>query len=109
LTSHDRSINVLEGFSQGGEKNGQLQPVPADGVPPPLNRNDHREGNDDYTQAGNLFRLMSAEQKKHPINNIVGAIKTVPRGIQERQIAHFTKADPAYGQGVARGLGLPTG
>lgn len=71
-------------------------------MPPPLNRNDHREGNDDYTQAGNLFRLMSAEQKKHPINNIVGAIKTVPRGIQERQIAHFTKADPAYGQGVAR-------
>lgn len=52
---------------------------------------------------------MSAAQKKLLINNIVGAMKSVPREIQERQIAHFTKADPAYGQGVARGLGLPTG
>ena len=27
-------------------------------------RYDHREGNDDYTQAGNLFRLMKPEQQK---------------------------------------------
>jgi catalase len=26
-------------------------------------RYDHREGNDDYTQAGNLFRLMKPEQR----------------------------------------------
>ena len=25
-------------------------------------RYDHRDGNDDYTQAGNLFRLMNPEQ-----------------------------------------------
>jgi len=31
---------------------------------------------------------------------------TVPRHIQERQIHHFSNADPAYGAGVARGLGL---
>lgn len=70
-------------------------------------RYDHRKGNDDYTQAGNLFRLMSADQKNQLIQNIVGAMKTVPREIQERQIAHFIKADPAYGEGVAKGLGLP--
>jgi len=29
----------------------------------------------------------------------------LPREIQERQIVHFTKADPAYGAGVAKGLG----
>jgi len=28
------------------------------------------------------------------------------RHIQERQIHHFSKADPACGAGVARGLGL---
>lgn len=71
-------------------------------------RYDHRKGNDDYTQAGNLFRLTSADQKRQLIQNIVGAMKTVPREIQERQIAHFSKADPAYGEGVAKGLGLPT-
>jgi catalase len=69
-------------------------------------RYDHRAGNDDYTQAGNLFRLMSADQKNQLIHNIVNAMKTVPEEIQERQIRHFYKADPAYGEGVAKGLGL---
>lgn len=69
-------------------------------------RYDHREGNDDYTQAGDLFRLLKADEKARLIANIVGAMKTVPLEIQLRQIAHFTKADPAYGVGVAKGLGL---
>ena len=68
---------------------------------------DHRVGNDDYTPAGNLFRLMSAEQKNQLIGNIVNAMKTVPTKIQERQVGHFYKADSAYGEGVAKGLGLP--
>jgi catalase len=33
-------------------------------------------------------------------------MKTVPREIQERQIAHFAKADPAYGERVAKGAGF---
>ncbi len=70
-------------------------------------RYDHHVGNDDYTQAVNLFRLMSADQKDQLIGNIVSAMKTVPKEIQERQIGHFYKADSAYGEGVAKGLGLP--
>ena len=69
-------------------------------------RYDHRAGNDDYTQAGNLFRLMSPAQKKLLIGALVGAMRSVPVEIQKRQIAHFAKADPAYGAGVAEGLGL---
>lgn len=70
-------------------------------------RYDHGQGNDDYTQSGNLFRLMNPEQKSQLIGNIVSAMKTVPREIQERQVRHFYKADPSYGEGVASGLGLP--
>ncbi len=70
-------------------------------------RYDHREGNDDYTQAGNLFRLLTAEERKRLIGNIAASMKSVPREIQEKQVRHFYKADPAYGQGVAKGLGLP--
>ena len=33
-------------------------------------------------------------------------MKSVPREIQARQIGHFTRADPAYGAGVAAGLGV---
>ncbi|MDJ1156981.1 catalase [Chelatococcus sp. SYSU_G07232] len=69
-------------------------------------RYDHREGNDDYTQAGDLFRLMTADQRRQLIDNIAVAMAGVPEHIVRRQIAHFHKADPAYGEGVARRMGL---
>ena len=69
-------------------------------------RYDHRAGNDDYTQAGNLFRLMSEDQKRQLIGNLVGAMQSVPKFIQVRQFKHFYQADPAYGTGVAIGLGV---
>jgi catalase len=66
----------------------------------------HRDGNEDYSQAGDLYRLMSADQKSQLIANLVGALKTVPRVIQVRQTGHFYKADPDYGSNVAMGLGI---
>ncbi|MGH8672039.1 MAG: catalase, partial [Burkholderiales bacterium] len=69
-------------------------------------RYDHRQGNDDYTQAGNLFRLMPADAKARLIDNIVVSMSSVPKAIQMRQIGHFYRADPAYGSGVAHGLGI---
>jgi catalase len=33
-------------------------------------------------------------------------MRGIPERIQRLQISHFTKADPAYGRGVAEGLGL---
>jgi catalase len=67
---------------------------------------DHRQGNDDYTQAGNLFRLLAPDQQRRLMNNIAEAMAGVPEAIQRRQIEHFRKADPAYGAGVAERLGL---
>jgi catalase len=72
----------------------------------PADRYDHRAGNDDYTQAGNLFRLMTAEARGRLMDAIAGAMQGVPEFIQRRQIGHFAKADPAYGAGVAARLGL---
>ena len=69
-------------------------------------RYDHREGNDDYSQPGALFRLMSDDQKRQLMDNIAEAMTGVPEDIQRRQIGHFAKADPAYGAGVAERLGL---
>lgn len=70
------------------------------------NRYNHRDGNDDYTQPGNLFRLMTNDEKARLIDNIVVHMSSVPQEIQLRQIGHFYKADPAYGRSVAEGLGL---
>ena len=69
-------------------------------------RYDHREGNDDYSQAGALFRLFTPEQKGRLFENIAAAMAGVPETIVRRQLAHFSKADPAYGAGVARALGM---
>jgi catalase len=49
---------------------------------------------------------MTADLKSQLIGNLVGALKTVPRFIQLRQIGHFCKADADYGGHVAEGLGI---
>ena len=69
-------------------------------------RYDHRAGNDDYSQAGNLYRLMNVDEKSRLIANLVGAMQGVPTAIQARQVAHFYQADPDYGSRVAAGLGI---
>jgi catalase len=69
-------------------------------------RYDHRDGNDDYGQAGALFRLMSADQRQQLFNNIAAAMQGVPEPIVRRQLGHFAKADPAYAAGVAKALEL---
>ena len=87
---------------------------PANTVPPQRTRAcqsrcgiwNHRDGNDDYTQPGNLFRLFSAEQRQRLFDNIAAAMHGVPDEIKRRQVALFAKCDPAYGAGVARALKL---
>ncbi len=62
---------------------------------------------DHYTQAGDLYRLMSEEERERLVANIVAAMKPVQRDdIKLRQIGHFYKADPEYGTRIAQGLGL---
>ena len=72
-------------------------------------RYDHRAGNDDYTQPGDLFRLMTPAQQQHLFGNITAAMSGVPGEIVQRQLVHFHKADPAYAAGVARALGVKNG
>jgi catalase len=69
-------------------------------------RYNHRDGNDDYRQAGDLFRLMSASQKQQLIDNIKAAMERVPMEIVRRQVAHFYRADRDYGIGVATRMGI---
>ncbi len=69
-------------------------------------RYNHRAGNDDYTQPGNLFRLFDAGQRERLFGNIARHMAGVPQEIQLRAICHFFRADPAYGTGVAQALGL---
>jgi catalase len=57
-------------------------------------RYDQREGNDDYTQAGNLFRLMTKDESERLFANTARAMKGVPEDIKLRWIRLCAKADP---------------
>jgi catalase len=76
-------------------------PLPISGA---AGRYDHREGNDDYTQAGNLYRLLPDAERQRLHKAIAQAMSGVPQEIVERQLAHFEKADPAYAAGVRAAL-----
>jgi catalase len=71
-----------------------------------VDRHNHHDDRDYYSQPGNLFRLMDAGAKQRLIENILGSLGNAPKRIQELQVQHFHKADPAYGTGVAKGLGI---
>ncbi|WP_144821263.1 catalase [Marinobacter piscensis] len=61
---------------------------------------------DYFTQPGNLFRLLSAEEQQVLFENTARNMEGVPDDIKLRHIGHCAKADPAYGEGVARAMGL---
>ncbi|MEO6137010.1 MAG: catalase [Ginsengibacter sp.] len=67
---------------------------------------DHRVDEDYYSQPGNLFRLMTDDKKQILFNNTAGEVGQAQKFIQVRHIRHCYKADPAYGEGVAKALGM---
>jgi catalase len=64
----------------------------------------HRVDDDYYSQPGALFRLMSPAQQQVLFENTARSLGGASRQVQERHIFNCTKADPAYGQGVADAL-----
>lgn len=66
----------------------------------------HREDDDYYTQAGDLFRIMSKEQQQVLFENTARNMGDIPKEIKIRHIDNCLKADKAYGEGVAKALGI---
>ncbi len=108
-------VDGNHGATPGYEPNssGQWQEQP-EHREPPLNLDgaadhwSHREDDDDYySQPGNLFRLMNAKQQEALFGNTARAMGDAPNEIKIRHINNCTKADPAYGKGVADALGIP--
>ena len=64
----------------------------------------HRE-DDDFVQAGMLYRVMKEDEKQRLVANIAGGLSRVSReDVIERAIGHFRKADADYGERVARAV-----
>ena len=86
----------------------QGAPVPTPTVAePPMPLAEHasvkahsQDADDYYTQAGELFRLMSADQKAQLTNNIAGGLSQANNSIQERMLVQLEQADADYAEMV---------
>ena len=70
------------------------------------NWNFRDDDEDYYTQPGNLFRLMSAQQQQALFDNTAAELSMVDDEVRKRHIGNCLKADPAYAAGVAKALGI---
>ena len=68
---------------------------------------DFREDdNDYYSQPRALFQLFTQEEKERLFSNTAAQIGGAEKFIQMRHIGNCYQADPAYGLGVAKALGI---
>ncbi|MCA1443209.1 catalase [Ensifer sp. IC4062] len=67
---------------------------------------DHRVDEDYYSQPGNLFRMMTPSQRQVLFENTARAIDGASQDVIRRHIENCRRADPAYGEGVAKAVGL---
>lgn len=80
---------------------------PQIGVEAEAGRHSYTLTDDDFVQAGALYRdVMTDQDRANLISNIVGHLKGAQKRLQLRQTALFYKADPEYGTRVAEGLSL---
>lgn len=59
---------------------------------------------DNFTQAGNLYRLMSDDQKNQLANNIAQGLIHATATAQQRMLAQFSAADPDYAARVKKAM-----
>ncbi|QOV10142.1 catalase [Viridibacillus arvi] len=80
---------------------------PALALDGPADIYDFREDDDNYfEQPGKLFNIMSPEEQQRLFENTARNMEGVEFFIKERHIIHCYKADPAYGTGVAKAMGI---
>ncbi|HLT37021.1 MAG TPA: catalase [Enhygromyxa sp.] len=60
---------------------------------------------DDFVQAGALYRVMKEDERQRLVDNIAGSLAQVSRAdVIERSIEHFRRADAEYGRRVAEAV-----
>ncbi len=105
----DGNHRATIGYEPNSSGEWQQQPQFAE---PPLQLNgsaDHWSQHDDvdfYSQPGKLFRIMSAEQQQVLFENTARSMGDAPTEVKLRHIGNCLRADPSYGSGVAKALGL---
>ncbi len=102
--------NITEAYYEPNSFDGAVEDPSVEEPPMKVSgdiaRYEYEEEMDVYKQPGDLFRLFDDAQKQRLFGNVAEAMKGVPMDIIERQLVHFDKVDPAYGEGVRTALGI---
>lgn len=105
LNEHTGSINYEPNSFDGIGEEPDTKPVGYD-VEGRIGQ--HVTYDDDfYTQPGDLYRLMSEDERERLVQNIAGSLGNVEEDeIKTREVTQFYKADLDYGRRVAAAIGL---
>jgi catalase len=66
--------------------------------------NFREDDHDYYSQPGNLFRMLKPDEQQRLFENTARAIGAASKVVQARHVGNCSKADPAYGEGVAKAI-----
>jgi len=59
---------------------------------------------DNYSQAGDLYRIMSEDQKQQLVNNIAEGLIQATKDVQEAMFVQYDLADSDYGARVRKAV-----
>ncbi|GMU32239.1 MAG: catalase [Planctomycetia bacterium] len=71
-----------------------------------VDRYDSTVDHDDFTQAGNLYRMFDNGHRDRLATRVAGVLGQARKEVQMRQLCHFFRADEDYGARVAKRLGI---
>lgn len=101
--NHGRNKNYEPNSFSGPVQSNQplYRPLEVSGAAGAQTQTKHKEDND-FVQAGDLYRLMSEAEKLRLVENISNGLAACTKDdIIERSIAHFRQADEDYGKRIA--------
>lgn len=105
--NQDSSVNF---YPNDQKTKGAPHPVTSAAEPPmPLEADawisyHESEDEDNFSQAGALFRLMSEDQKNQLAANIATGLVAAEKSVRARMLAQFMAADPEYAERVSMAL-----
>ncbi len=71
-----------------------------------VDRFDSTVDHDDFTQAGNLYRMFDDAHRDRLTTRIAGVLGDARQEVQMRQLCHFFRANEDYGKRIAQKLGV---
>jgi catalase len=104
-TNQDGEVNFYpNGQSDLPQPDGQFSPPPLPLLEEAWVQSYSQDNEDYYEQAGNLFRIMTDEQRTRLASTIAGGLSHAKDAVQDLMLGYIENADPEYANRVRKAL-----